>query len=164
MKQCFKCQEIKDISEFYRHKAMADGHLNKCIICTKKDSQNERIRNLNNPAWVEWELDRCRIKARKYREDGRVIKTMESIESKARWAIKNAHKIKAQRMVMRAIRSGKITKQSCEICQDPNTQAHHDDYTKPLAVRWLCVRHHNDHHIEMRRIERLINSLTKTTT
>lgn len=27
---------------------------------------------------------------------------------------------------------------SCEVCGDENSQMHHPDYTKPLAVVWLC--------------------------
>jgi hypothetical protein len=38
-KVCFKCNEEKEITEYYKHKEMSDGHLNKCKNCTKKDSK-----------------------------------------------------------------------------------------------------------------------------
>jgi hypothetical protein len=45
MKICFKCGKEKPLSEFYKHPGMADKHLNKCIECTKRETQsNQRIR------------------------------------------------------------------------------------------------------------------------
>lgn len=46
----------------------------------------------------------------------------------------------------RAIASGKLTRQPCEVCGEPKTQAHHEDYTKPLEVQWLCVSCHRARH------------------
>lgn len=40
------------------------------------------------------------------------------------------------------LKRGKLVKQPCEVCGSPESQMHHDDYSKPLEVRWLCRRHH----------------------
>lgn len=45
-----------------------------------------------------------------------------------------------------AIRQGVIVPQPCEVCGATNAEAHHDDYSKPLNVRWLCKPHHEEHH------------------
>ena len=61
-KKCFKCNTIKPLSEFYKHKAMGDGYLGKCKDCTKRDTK-ERLENLKeNPEWTEKERIRCREK------------------------------------------------------------------------------------------------------
>lgn len=49
-------------------------------------------------------------------------------------------------LVNNAIRDGRLQRQPCEVCGDP-AQAHHDDYSKPLDVRWLCTTHHANHHM-----------------
>jgi len=45
-----------------------------------------------------------------------------------------------------AIVNGEIERKPCEICGDPDTDAHHDDYSKPFDVRWLCRPHHGTLH------------------
>jgi ribosomal protein S27AE len=47
-----------------------------------------------------------------------------------------------------AIRAGKLLRQCCERCTAYHAQAHHDDYMKPLEVRWLCVTCHRKWHKE----------------
>lgn len=39
-------------------------------------------------------------------------------------------------------------KQPCEVCGSLDTQRHHDDYSKPLEVRWVCPLHHKGIHIK----------------
>ena len=45
-----------------------------------------------------------------------------------------------------AIASGRLVRQPCEKCGEPKADAHHDDYNKPLAVRWLCRSCHSAWH------------------
>jgi len=52
-----------------------------------------------------------------------------------------------RRMVRLALRSGVLERGICEVCAtDENVDAHHDDYMQPLNVRWLCRKHHAEHH------------------
>lgn len=51
-------------------------------------------------------------------------------------------KIAARQAVHNAIRSGKMVRARCEVCGNPNAQAHHQDYARPLDVLWLCSKHH----------------------
>lgn len=41
---------------------------------------------------------------------------------------------------------GILKQKPCEICGDEKSEKHHDDYTKPLEVKWLCRKHHLEHH------------------
>jgi hypothetical protein len=51
----------------------------------------------------------------------------------------------ARRMFHHYFRDHHLQKQSCEIC-GAVAEAHHDDYSKPLQVRWLCFKHHRELH------------------
>ncbi len=46
-KTCFKCLCVRPLNDFYKHKMMADGHLNKCKPCTKSDVKNHRAANID---------------------------------------------------------------------------------------------------------------------
>ena len=40
----------------------------------------------------------------------------------------------------------KLEKQPCQECNTFPVHAHHEDYSKPLDVLWLCPEHHNKRH------------------
>lgn len=69
-KECMRCGETKDLSHFYKHKGMADGHLNKCSSCCKKEAKEREEKLRQNPEWVEKEKKRSRDKYHRlgYRE------------------------------------------------------------------------------------------------
>ncbi len=52
----------------------------------------------------------------------------------------------AGRAVAREVRSGRMKRRPCEVCGDQNSHAHHNDYSKPLDVVWLCRAHHRERH------------------
>lgn len=56
-----------------------------------------------------------------------------------------------------ALKSGELVRQPCEKCgTTERIHAHHDDYSKPLVVRWLCQKHHNQYHARIRRLCRAL--------
>lgn len=56
----------------------------------------------------------------------------------------------AHQAVQTALRNGTLVRQPCEVCGTVKVHAHHDDYERPLSVRWLCHTHHMEHHAMLR--------------
>jgi hypothetical protein len=51
---------------------------------------------------------------------------------------------------LKAIKEGQLTRLPCRECGSTiAVEAHHEDYTKPLEVQWLCRKHHARRHAEM---------------
>lgn len=61
-KVCFKCNIEKSLDEFYTHPQMADGHLNKCKECTRKDTKQRTDELSFNEEWIDKEKERHREK------------------------------------------------------------------------------------------------------
>lgn len=53
----------------------------------------------------------------------------------------------ARKKVDTEIRAGRLIKLPCEVdgCTETKVEAHHNDYSKPLDVTWLCIFHHVTH-------------------
>ena len=134
-KTCFKCGAEKPLDNFYPHPQMADGRLNKCKECAKSDVR------LNNR---KTRRKRSKYEHERFKEPAR--KRMVSEYQRHRRRV-HPEKTRAYSFVWRAIKSGKITREPCEVCgTEVRVQAHHDDYSRELNIRWLCFVHHRELH------------------
>lgn len=129
MKNCIKCNIQKPLSEFYKHAQMADGHLNKCKDCAKCESIKNRLKNIDF-----------------YREYDKKRGCRKSSENQIKNRLSFPNQYRAQNLINNAIRSKKLFKEPCEVCGSEKVHAHHDDYLKPLNIRWLCAEHHKQWH------------------
>lgn len=59
---------------------------------------------------------------------------------------KDKIKKKARSLIFVLKRAGTLKYKSCEKCCSMKTEAHHDDYTKPHKIRFLCKKHHWEFH------------------
>lgn len=74
----------------------------------------------------------------------------------ARWGKENPLAKAVHKEFARAVKDGRVVKAAaCEDCGRDNTrlEGHHDDYSKPLEVRWLCGSCHRLHHKAMEKGE-----------
>lgn len=134
MKTCFKCSRKLSRSEFYAHPNMADGLLGKCKECTKADVARNYRENRNKRS--EYEKQRSRTPGRRA--------AMLVYQSRRR--AKNPDKYKARTALNNAVRGGRIKKMPCLVCGSLLSEGHHEDYSRPLEVTWLCFKHHREEH------------------
>lgn len=111
---------------------MSDGYLNKCKDCSRYDVRKNRESNIEY--YREYDKKRGNRQAENYNKEYRE---------------KYPKKHKAHNLVNNSIRDGKLFPEPCMVCGElDNVHAHHDDYAKPLNVRWLCASHHKQWHEE----------------
>jgi len=68
------------------------------------------------------------------------------------WSLRNVEKRKAHQAVFVSLRNGTLKKKPCKVCKVEKVEAHHEDYSKPLKVIWLCKKHHIEADIKLRSI------------
>ena len=132
MKECTKCKTKKGLLDFHKDRRRPDGLRGWCKTCdaeqdrTYAHSHKEEIAEKQRTP--EGKAAHCR-KNWKYRKD-------------------NPEKIKAHSAVQYAIAAGKLERSIfCEECGLPaKTQGHHEDYSQPLDVDWLCTKCHTELH------------------
>lgn len=72
------------------------------------------------------------------------------IKKQKKYRKKNKLKVMARKKVFVLVRNGSLKKKTCFICGNPKSEAHHEDYSKPLDVTWLCKQHHVEADIALR--------------
>lgn len=152
MKVCFKCGLEKKLTDFYKHKGMSDGRLNKCKECTKSDVRKNYRENIDH--YKDYERSRAnkphRIAAKEDYANTEAGKEAHA-RAKRKWEAKNPIKRLASTIVGHAVRDGRLIKpDACEACgiKPKRLHGHHDDYAYPLVVRWLCPGCHSKWHKE----------------
>lgn len=146
LKTCFKCKAEKPRTEFYKHSAMADGLLGKCKVCAKLDVQSNYA--ANRDYYLQYEQRRKRLP---HRIEARreYARTYTYPTGRKRHAAVNA--------VNNALRKGEIQKQPCCVCgSTTRIHGHHEDYSRPLDVVWLCPLHHAEYHVVKRNIQKAL--------
>jgi len=94
--------------------------------------------------YISTNRGRCLARNSKRYDQGHIM--IESETRQADWRRANPIKYDAHLAVQRALKAGQLERQSCEVCGSDAVDAHHDQYEKPLQVRWLCRRHHTRLH------------------
>ena len=132
MKICSRCKSEKDDSDFRKCPHHSDGLHSWCRKCAREAA---RLLRLNDPT-------RPKAAVAKWRNKNPNWEKQHYIDIRKR----NPEKLRARGIVTQLVFQGRMTRLPCETCGNPLTHAHHDDYDKPLEVRWLCAKHHGELH------------------
>ena len=131
-KQCFKCKVTKPLTEFYKHSEMADGHVNKCKDCNKKDVRGNYLVKSLRPDYIEKERKRGRQKYHRLYEGTGKAKP----EINARWQEKYPEKRKAAKV------SSSLKKPFADV--EKHHWSYNDEHFKDVI--WLTKKEHMKAH------------------
>lgn len=155
-KTCSKCKTEKPFVDYYKSKGGKHGLFSKCkecylALCRKyraenRDHYNRLTRNRQRKDYGPEKSAKQRAYIHKLRQ------TPEGREMIRGWYKtyndKSAGKLAARSILNNAIKAGKVSSPGeCSICGESGpVEGHHEDYTKPLDVVWVCVACHRFKH------------------
>lgn len=152
MKTCKYCFIEKPFDDFYKNLEMADGYHNKCKVCWKSYSKKYKLDNAEKYKKYYQDLSKTdkrreshRLILKRWRADNKELSLKRTQENR----LKNPLKYAAHTAVNNALKLKKITREPCIKCGSLKTDAHHEDYSKPLEVIWFCRIHHAERHVEI---------------
>jgi len=130
--QCGKCKKWLPEFEYYLDKRTGNHLKSQCKKCHYDTINKTRDRD-NKRTWNREYMRRAReTDPNKFRIRRRLQGNPLSNKTTARQILDNA------------VRAGKVIRPTnCSKCgKIQKITAHHDDYSKPLQVRWLCLECH----------------------
>lgn len=138
-KQCTGCQIEKPLSAYSRNRTKRDGYQGECKSCKATRQRVYQDTPAGKKTFSEAQ--------RRYRstKNGRLM----HVEAHMRDYRRHKMHHLARARLRDAVLNGKIIREPCELCGEA-AEAHHDDYSRPLDVRWLCRKHHVEHHNAIR--------------
>jgi hypothetical protein len=141
MKMCGKCFDSKPDNKFY---ATSGNTCKECYKARVRANRNENISHYRAYDRTRYETDPARKELAR-RTSKSALESGKHTEYTREWRSRNPQKYKAQNAVNNAIARGKLKREPCKIC-GAKAHAHHEDYSKPLDVIWVCPEHHAEMH------------------
>lgn len=135
-KLCLDCLGFFHLHELKKAKTATYGRQRLCLACDRKRGH---IKYAKNPNKICSQTEKYRKS-----EKGRKM----TYQMLKRQREKYPEKFKARHAVNYAVKTGKLLKpKTCQDCsKESRIEGHHDDYTRPLDVLWLCPRCHKAKH------------------
>jgi hypothetical protein len=124
---CSKCGEETPLTEY-----MIRAQTRICPTCQSRAAT----------AWAKDNRQRKRASNNAYH--GRISSCR--AEATARYRENHPDRRAAHQAIQTAVRNGSLKRERCSVCGNLKAHAHHDDYSKPLDVIWLCHKHHMERH------------------
>jgi len=153
-KVCTGCKAILPNCAFSKRTVSKDGLAFRCRSCRAVDRREYKAKNRDKiiAAQREYHAKNRDEICLKHRERRKKNLERERHKDRARYIstkhIKAAHAVVKQELIM-----GRMERGACEAhgpeCANGHIEAHHDDYSRPLEVRWLCRSEHMRLHAAM---------------
>lgn len=117
MPVCSACHECRPLTDFNRSTRRPSGHQSYCRRCSRQKGREYSAVHRSSPAHCQAEVER----------------------QNRRYWLSLGYRFKkiARTRAQRALSRGQIQREPCR-CGNPEAEMHHEDYAKPLEVRWLC--------------------------